>query len=134
MANHLILGQMALTYETAAIRRSKRGRKCVQCGGPISVDLQASAIYCGIPCQQIAAALRRLPHRPTDYPLPLLWKDVLAEEKLQLVLQPLMRVAGAKGVEAKSLIECSTGKALKQTDFERWTERGVETSIFPLTI
>lgn len=49
------------TYETAAIRRSKRGRKCVQCGGPISVDLQASAIYCGIPCQQAAAALRRLP-------------------------------------------------------------------------
>lgn len=49
------------TYETAAIRRSKRGRKCVQCGGPISVDLQASAIYCGILCQRAAAALRRLP-------------------------------------------------------------------------
>lgn len=49
------------TYETAAIRRSKRGRTCAQCGGTISVELQASAIYCGEACGQIAAAHRRLP-------------------------------------------------------------------------
>lgn len=49
------------SLESEAIREAKRGRTCVQCGGLISVDLQASAIYCGIPCQQVAAALRRLP-------------------------------------------------------------------------
>jgi len=85
--------------------------------------------------QTIASGKKQArPNQPADYPMRLLWKAVPAEEKQQPVLQPLMRSTWANGVEAESLIECSTGRALKQTDFERWTERGIETSLFPLSI
>lgn len=53
------------TFETAAIRRSKRGRTCAHCGQPVSLDLQASAIYCSEECRRTAMLHRQLvPGRP----------------------------------------------------------------------
>lgn len=53
------------TYETAARRRSKRGRTCAQCKRPISLDRSALAIYCCEDCRRTAVLHRQLaPGRP----------------------------------------------------------------------